>query len=142
MKEKKKRHRPQSSTRNDAHGIGQLLSTMYVPLQSTVLPEKERCRFDMFVRWSAKVKREKHVFTYRGDQFGDTDPAKMLWSLLRFFINKHGLWFYVELYDNTKPKNDPNRYLLKYSAGVIMENRLSQLKPLLENYPVPEWLGV
>ncbi|MBG9376956.1 hypothetical protein I5907_11985 [Panacibacter sp. DH6] len=48
----------------------------------------------------------------------------------------------LSLYDNTKPKNDPDRYLVKYSAGVILENRLSQLQPLLEDYPVPDWLKV
>lgn len=100
----------------------------------------QRCRFDMFVRYKKTERREKHVFTYRGDHFGETDPAKMLWSLIRMFINNYPRYFLAELYDNTKPKNDPQRIIIKFNGGFIKENRLLDVAAMIEDYPVPEWL--
>lgn len=122
-------------------GIGAIMKQHYpsAKMQEPV-DNKPRCRFDMFVRWNKKERREKYAFTYRGDHFGETEPAKMLWSLVRMFMNKHAQMFVVELYDNTKPKSDPDRYILKYSGGVLIENRLQQYEAMLENFPVADYL--
>lgn len=100
---------------------------------------KPRCRFDMFVRYNQREKRNKPEFCYRGDFF-EKDPEKMLWSLLRMFINNYGRFFLSELYDNTKAKDDPDRVILKYHNGSIIENRLKLYSAMLNDHPVPQWL--
>jgi hypothetical protein len=99
-----------------------------------------RCRFDMFVRWDGYANRRKQTFCYRGDFFGNFDPDKMLCSLLKFLIKQHGKWYVAELYDNTRPKDDPERIVVRWNRGVIEENRLKNYRPMLANISLPEWL--
>lgn len=102
--------------------------------------KKERCRFDLFVRYRKTERREKEEFCYRGDFYGITEPHKMLCSLLRLVIKQHPRFFIVELYDNTKPKNDLGRVVLKMQNGAVMENRLNQYGLMLSEFPLPDWL--
>ncbi len=99
-----------------------------------------RCRFDLFVRYYKREHREKETFCYRGDHFGIVEPKKMLCSLLRFFIKENYRWYIAELYDNTKPKNDFERIVIKWNGGKILENRLNNYAPMLTDFPMPEWL--
>ena len=154
MQERKKRHR--SPDPNEAKSIGDLMAKMSSPpdvrpqaqhhakdqlFDYTGKPRKPRCRFDMFVRYHQRERRDKPQFTYRGDVF-ETEAERMLWGLVRMFVNNHMRYFLVELYDNTKPANDPSRVILKFHAGVIIENRLRDYAALLERFPVPDWLKV
>ena len=99
-----------------------------------------RCRFDLFVRYTEAVRRNKKAFTYRGDHFGETDPAKMLWNLIRMFKNKYQDFLLAELYDNTRQKNDPDRLILRYKSKQIIVNRLSEYSEMLKEHPLPDWL--
>lgn len=121
---------------HEASSIGSLLQSYAAPPKQE---EKPRCRFDMFVRYNQREKRNKHEFCYRGDFF-EKDPEKMLWSLVRMLVNNYHRYFLSELYDNTKAKNDPARVILKWHAGIIVENRLPQYKEMLNDHPVPDWL--
>lgn len=99
-----------------------------------------RCRYDLFVRWNKNQRREKETFCYRGDYFGITDPHKMLASLVRFFIRKHNCWSVAELYDNTKPKDNPERIILRLVNNKIEKNLLPQFHLMLRNMSLPEYL--
>jgi hypothetical protein len=105
----------------------------------------ERCRFDMFtVLRPSLVKNfpnKKPEWTYRGDKY-TTEAPKALQNLIRMFINHGNKWQLLELYDNTRPKSDPDRIILKYKNGIIERNRLQDYFPMLENFPLPEFLKV
>lgn len=109
-----------------------------------------RCRFDMFVRWPHTSTRRKKTFTYRGDydlsnpQTKISDPEIMLWNLVRIFKNNYHGYLLAEMYDNTIPKSDERRLILRFKVEKNGEKKiLSRLKAyeeLLKDRPVPEWL--
>ncbi|MEP7317191.1 MAG: hypothetical protein ABI921_00565 [Panacibacter sp.] len=142
---KKKVDNPENSEAEKVQKIGEILKQEF-PLAEVVNANPDgvqRCRFDLFVRYNKREKREKETFTYRGDFWGEKEPPRMLWSLVRMFCNNYRRFFYVELYDNSKAKNDPARIILKVRGGTkaeILENRLDAYASMLENYPVQEWL--
>lgn len=99
-----------------------------------------RCRFDLFVRYPENSNRRKKTFCYRGDYPDIQDPAKMLWSLVRMFLNKHNEFLLAELYDNTRQKSDPARTILRFKGNKILINRLKEYQEMLKDNPVPDWL--
>src|SRR5689334_6504291 len=102
---------------------------------------RPRCRFDMLIRWPDSARRRMNPFTMRGDRFGIFEADKMLCSLLKYFMKEHRSWLLCELYDNTKPLNDPDRLILEYKKGIIVKNRLPKhYAGMLENFPLPEYL--
>jgi hypothetical protein len=111
---------------------------------SITIEKKPRCRFDMFTRRKKNsiepVKNAKEEFTYRGDKYS-TDPSKMLKLLVGMVKNYHRQYVVMELYDNTKPKGDPDRIILKMLNGIPKINRLPDYAELIIDYPLPEYLS-
>jgi len=103
-----------------------------------------RSRFDMFVvlkpQAVSRYPKRSLAWCHRGDKYTD-DPDKMLCNLLKMFINHYKQYQLVELYDNTRPKNDPERIIMKLKDGVIEINRLLPLySPMLTKIYLPEYL--
>lgn len=100
-----------------------------------------RCRFDMFIRLrpEAIVKGKSATWCHRGDKYAN-EPDRMLQSLLKMFMRHHSKYILAELYDNTKPKNDVDRVILKFNAGTIEINKLAEYKILLSSMPIPNYL--
>jgi hypothetical protein len=112
--------------------------------ENTLENPRTRCYFDMFVRYRPGL-HTKGTFCYRGDYRGKgvppfTEPPKMLQALLRFFDRKHYQWVVVEIYDNTYPKSDNRRTVLKYCNGLLELNRLHNYADMLTDFPMPDWL--
>lgn len=102
--------------------------------------EEPRCRFDMFVRMKPQFIPRNGVPTWchRGDKFSDI-PEKMIQSLIRMFIRHNHKYVRCELYDNTKPRNDDSRVILKFENGVIETNKLAEYDSMLQ-IPLPDFL--
>lgn len=79
------------------------------------------------------------TWCHRGDKFTN-DPEKMLCNLLRMYIKNPGKYSLIELYDNTKPKNDKERVILRVFNGVIEINRLQLYNAMLTKFVLPEYL--
>jgi len=104
---------------------------------------KSRCRFDMFTVLKPGLEKnfvnKKREWTYSGDKYTNELP-KMLWNLIKMLIKNVNSWQTVELYDNTRPKSDPDRIILRISNGVITKNRLQEYSAMLDQFPLPDFL--
>lgn len=114
-------------------------------IKNTLVKEKkERCRFDLFVRVKetlpARFLNGKKEFCFRGDKH-DTEPAKMIRYLLGIVKNHHRQYNVMELYDNTKPKTDRERVIVKVLNGQVKINRLTLYTELLKDFHLPEILS-
>jgi hypothetical protein len=102
-----------------------------------------RCRFDLFVTLKREcvpfAPHKSRTWCHRGDKYTQ-EPDKMLCNLLRLFTNWKHSWTNAELYDNTRPKNDPERIVLKFRHGQIIINRLRTYEAMIADYPLPEIL--
>lgn len=99
-----------------------------------------RCRFDMMARWPESAGRKMNPFCYRGDNFNITEPDKMLRSLIRLFDKEYRNWIVAEMYDNSRPMDDPDRLILRYKQGKELEHKLFNYPTALQDFPLPEWL--
>jgi hypothetical protein len=110
----------------------------------SLLPKKERCRFDLFV---AKNNGEppfvngKMEWCHRGDKYSPED-FKMLKFLLGIVKNHHATHRLMELYDHTKSTTNGERLILKIFKNEVKVNRLTDYAHLLNNFHLPEWLSV
>lgn len=102
-----------------------------------------RCRFDLFVSLLpgaiSRSPSKQRSWCHRGDKF-TSEPDAMLCSLLRMFTKRYTTYQVAELYDNTRPKNDPERIVLRWCDGVIEVNRLATYAPMLSKIALPEFL--
>lgn len=105
--------------------------------------KQDPCRFTMFVKiipgQISHFPGQERCWCFRGDRFADREH-KMLRNLLNHFKGKIHLYQIVELYDNNKPREDPDRVIMKYQDGVIVENLLARYLDLLKGYPLPKIL--
>lgn len=106
-----------------------------------VKKERTRARFEMFVRIPEDLPfrfyGNKLTWAYRGDRYGDTDPAKQLISLLNNLKTHGAKYVTAEVYDTALPKDEGQRLILKVSFGEVKHNRIIEYKELLKNYSVP-----
>jgi hypothetical protein len=102
-----------------------------------------RSRFDLFVvlqrTETSYYPNRKRAWCHRGDKFCP-EPERQLQALLRMINRYRSKWQLFELYDNTKPKNEPGRIVLKMYDGVIEANRLHTYAPLLQKFILPKFL--
>ena len=102
-----------------------------------------RSRFDLFIVLNrqevSRYPNKKRAWCHRGDKFFP-EPDRQLQALLRMVNRYHSKWQLFELYDNTKPKNEPGRVILKMFDGVIESNQLSSYRPLLQKFILPQFL--
>lgn len=114
------------------------------PTEMPVLPAKSRCRFDMFCMLRNDVQMTFSTgakeWCFRGDKYHQ-EPAKMLRYLLGIVKNHHTNYYLMELYDNTRPKTDGDRLVLKVLNNQVKVNRLHQYPDLLKNFSIPQWLS-
>jgi len=104
---------------------------------------KERCRFDMFTVLRPGLEKnlpyKKPEWTFSGNKYTNESP-KMLWNLIKMILKNPGKWQTIELYDNTRPKNDKERIVIRIRNGVIEENRLQNYSLMLQNFSLPDFL--
>lgn len=99
---------------------------------------RPRCRFDLFVRVADPRRHyNKETFCYRGDKFTDQPPL-MLQKLVKMFAKNIHEYRVAELYDNTRPKDDEDRIVIKLVNGVIEKNRLLEYAPMLQHFAIPQ----
>lgn len=101
-----------------------------------------RSRFDLFIVLRPEIAKKQNrspTWCHRGDKY-QPDPDRQLSNLIKLFCNHYGKYRLAELYDNTRPKNDPDRIVLKYKDGVIEKNRLNDYAAMLEQTPLPDFL--
>lgn len=121
------------------------------PTATTPPVKKERCRFELFVRVykykKFRFKNGQETFTFRGDRYEKTDHAKMLRTLLNQFSSYHYQGALIILYDNNKPKDDPDREIFRFKNGEFIPRRkdgndvfhlLHLHTDLLIDYLIPE----
>lgn len=111
---------------------------------TTTTEKQAPARFDMFTRRKkesvAPVRNGKELFTYRGDKYS-TEPDKMIRYLLGIVLNYRKQYAVMMLQDNTKPRHDPERVILKILNGEPKINRLPAYSNLLKDYALPEYLS-
>jgi hypothetical protein len=115
------------------------------PAKKQVMPAtKDRCRFDMFVMLRNEVPMTfvtgSKEWCIRGDKY-KTEANKMLQYLLGIVKNHHSNYYLMELYDNTKPKENGERLILKILNNQVKVNRLLNYPDLIKNFSLPEWLS-
>jgi hypothetical protein len=132
-----------SKTTEKKQGYSQSLKAPPVDMPVNAAP-KERCRFDMFATLKNEVRMNfsngTKQWCFRGDKFNN-EPPKMLRYLLGIVKNHYESYYLFELYDNTKPKTDGERLILKILNGKVKVNRLPDYSELLQNFHLPEYLS-
>lgn len=101
-----------------------------------------RSRFDLFIVLLPEVAKQQNrspAWCHRGDKY-QPDPDRQLSNLIKLFCNHFKKYWLAELYDNTRPKNDPERIVLKYKDGIIEINRLKDYETMLQQTPLPDFL--
>ncbi len=98
-----------------------------------------RCRFDLFVRLeqgtASTFKDMQRKWCFRGDAYTDIE-SKMLKNLLNLIKNHGQKYFIMELYDNTLPKDNGERLILKIQQKLIRVNRLPEYSAMLTDFPL------
>lgn len=135
-----------SVTQHTKHSYSRpLLGSKERPTDEPVKPApKDRCRFDMFANLKDNVNMNfsngTKQWCFRGDKF-NPEPHKMLRYLLGIVKNHYDKYYLFELYDNTKPKTDGERLVLKILNGQVKVNRLHDYGELLRDFSLPEFLS-
>lgn len=135
----------QDRLKKDMH---MLISQTLKELQMGITkPEIQPCRFRMFVRvkenstFRFKNFNDPLVGWYRGDRYEKANVHKMLSYLLGIIKNHRQQYAVMELYDETKPKTDPSRVILKMNGGMVQINRIPDYSDMLSGVALPEWLS-
>jgi hypothetical protein len=117
---------------------------LHIPAQQAVYAAgRPPSRFSLFVHLYNNVQSKfpggERKFTYRGDKY-EEKAHKQLQYLLNL-IQNYGHTFHVaQLTDNSLPKDDGQRMLLKRHKGIVTVNNLENYPDLLTDYPVPSFL--
>jgi hypothetical protein len=114
------------------------------PVKKQVTAARPRCRFDMFVMLRNDVNMTfangSKEWCFRGDKYSEV-PKKMLTYLLGIVKNHSANYYLMELYDNTKPRENGERLIFKILNNTVKVSRLMNYPELLQNFSLPEWLS-
>jgi hypothetical protein len=102
---------------------------------------RDRCRFDLFIRKKPHFVKpgQKPEWCHRGDVYTQ-EANRMLINLVRMFANHWHEYVLAELYDNTRPINDPQRIVLRYKDGTLETNNLNNYPFVSELIALPTFL--
>lgn len=110
---------------------------------------KQRPRFDMYVVvkeedpfvFNLGVKGIKKDCTLNATKFYPGRIEKWLPYLIKIADRYRKRYKSVELYDNSKQKNDTTRIILKMNRGKVERNLLPDYGHFLKDFPLPEYLS-